>query len=591
MSETSGLTMSHIVGFNGKLQGGVVTHPDSERIIYAVGGSLVVRGLDRNSPQRLMIRGAVTAEESDIVVWDVESLRPVHTLSLHTGNVASMSFSPDERFLVSLGGDDNRIAVWDAENGRPVCGAPASKEREGKARVVACLPGDRLSFLSCGEGTMRVWVFDEGQQRVEPLEVAMGIAVKRVVTCAAVAASGSIMYCGTTSGDILEIDVVHRVFKTSGPLDKKDVPLIEQGVLNIAVCGEILIVGSGSGIVYKVDPSNWTLKKKVQLDGSGTSVCSMPLGGFVYGTSLNKLYYIDKDLSSQLLHSAPYGAVNDLTFAYDYSDLFVACSANTISVWNSATSEELLHIEEPNKTLVCNCVVVPHDGKSIISGWSDGRIRAYTPETGKFLWMIENVHHGAVTAIALFDNGTHMVTGGSDAEVRLWRMGTESRTMEANMKEHRGGITNIVLNRDNTRALSSSSDGTCLIWDLGRKCSMKAFFGSASVSAAVWDETETQVIAVGAEKKVAVYEAVSGARIKEYSAATLGLTALAAAPGTGGNIAIGSADLSVKIWSSSGELVAEGQGHSGPVTKIRFAPNGHFLVSSGDNGAIYIWTI
>lgn len=32
------------------------------------------------------------------------------------------------------------------------------------------------------------------------------------------------------------------------------------------------------------------------------------------------------------------------------------------------------------------------DGKSIISGWSDGRIRAYGPQSGKLLFTILDAH-------------------------------------------------------------------------------------------------------------------------------------------------------------------------------------------------------
>jgi hypothetical protein len=47
------------------------------------------------------------------------------------------------------------------------------------------------------------------------------------------------------------------------------------------------------------------------------------------------------------------------------------------------------------------------DGKSLISGWSDGRIRAYGPQTGKLEYTIINAHcsagarKGAVDTVSL----------------------------------------------------------------------------------------------------------------------------------------------------------------------------------------------
>jgi hypothetical protein len=32
------------------------------------------------------------------------------------------------------------------------------------------------------------------------------------------------------------------------------------------------------------------------------------------------------------------------------------------------------------------------DGKSIITGWSDGKVRAFTPQKGKLLYIIKDAH-------------------------------------------------------------------------------------------------------------------------------------------------------------------------------------------------------
>ena len=63
-----------------------------------------------------------------MIIWDLEKKCVLHKLALHKGTISSLSFSFDEKFLVSLGGEeDNNIAVWDIANGKVVCGAPASK--------------------------------------------------------------------------------------------------------------------------------------------------------------------------------------------------------------------------------------------------------------------------------------------------------------------------------------------------------------------------------------------------------------------------------------------------------------------------------
>ena len=40
-----------------------------------------------------------------------------------------------------------------------------------------------------------------------------------------------------------------------------------------------------------------------------------------------------------------------------------------------------------------------NDGKSIISGWSDGKIRAFLPQSGKLMYAIQDAHIHGVTSL------------------------------------------------------------------------------------------------------------------------------------------------------------------------------------------------
>ncbi len=77
------------------------------------------------------------------------------------------------------------------------------------------------------------------------------------------------------------------------------------------------------------------------------------------------------------------------------------------------------------------------DGSSIISGWSDGKIRAFGPQSGKLLFTIHDAHHQGVTAIQGLGDSRHVVSGGGEGLVRLWAINPNSQTMVASMKEHK----------------------------------------------------------------------------------------------------------------------------------------------------------
>ena len=51
---------------------------------------------------------------ADIIVWDMESRKAVHRMSLHKVKVQDLAFSPCGTYLASLGGqDDNSLVIWD----------------------------------------------------------------------------------------------------------------------------------------------------------------------------------------------------------------------------------------------------------------------------------------------------------------------------------------------------------------------------------------------------------------------------------------------------------------------------------------------
>lgn len=53
----------------------------------------------------------------------------------------------------------------------------------------------------------------------------------------------------------------------------------------------------------------------------------------------------------------------------------------------------------------------------MMPGWADGKIRAFTPETGKLKFLINDAHVGGVSAIACSFDNTRIVSGGTDGQV------------------------------------------------------------------------------------------------------------------------------------------------------------------------------
>lgn len=90
--------------------------------------------------------------------------------------------------------------------------------------------------------------------------------------------------------------------------------------------------------------------------------------------------------------------------------------------------------------LECFCLNFFRDGKSIVSGWHDGKIRAFLPQSGKLLYCINDAHTNGVTAITTTSDNERIVSGGMNGEIRVWKINKQSQTMMASLKEHRGRV-------------------------------------------------------------------------------------------------------------------------------------------------------
>jgi WD40 repeat protein len=81
------------------------------------GHTACVRGIVINSTMTVF---ATASNDKTIIIWHIHEgkhARVRHRLQLHTQGVASISLSPDEKFLVS-GSWDKTMRLWDVDTGQ-----------------------------------------------------------------------------------------------------------------------------------------------------------------------------------------------------------------------------------------------------------------------------------------------------------------------------------------------------------------------------------------------------------------------------------------------------------------------------------------
>ena len=250
---------------------------------------------------------------------------------------------------------------------------------------------------------------------------------------------------------------------------------------------------------------------------------------------------------------------------------------------NSETKQEHLRIHVPN--LECYCFGFMRDGKSIYSGWHDGKIRSFLPQSGKLLYCINEAHTNGVTAITATSDCNKIVSGGMNGEIRVWRISTHAQKMEASLKEHRSRVWNIIINSKNDRAISASADGSCIEWETGtnKKITYWDLIDCAeirSIDGSLDGEINTLAIcksgeffiSAGEDKEIKIWEYDTAIPMWRGIGHSNGINRIAISPNQ---------EFAIPMW--------RGIGHSNGINRIAISPNQEFIVSVGQDGSIFIF--
>lgn len=597
------------IGFNGKVYAGLKVHPDKENIIKPLGNTVIIENINTHKQYflqghtddvsclavsksgRYLASGQVThmGFKADVIIWDYKTKELHSRLTLHKVKVQSLSFSPNDKFLVSLGGqDDGSVVIWDIQKKEAVCGAPAAVPSAGTTFCVAYANHDDYKFVTGGERTLRVWDLDLPNRKIRATDCDVG-QTKRIVKCIEVCDDDKSFFCGTTSGDLLEVRISPEKLKCMGPMKER----YSKGINSIALVktGEI-VVGAGDGTVALVKGEKFKKLRSAKVDNP-SPVTSIALRGhghqFFIGLESSHTYRFNfAEFTYEMITTGHDHPVNDIVFPYGTSQLFATCSKNDIRVWNSSTNQELLRCTVPNMT--CHAMEFMKDGKSIVSAWDDGKIRVFYPESGKLMYMIKDAHNKGVTAIATTSDCKRIISGGGEGQVRVWNVTATSHNLVEAMKEHKGSVSCIKVRKNDEMCISASSDGTCIIWDLRRFVRNQVIFANTLFKCVCYNPGESQVITSGTDRKIGYWEAYDASQIRELDGSRSGsINGMDISP-DGVMLVTGGDDKLIKVWNyNTGEVTYVGMGHSSSITRLRICPNMRIIISVSADGAVLRW--
>lgn len=661
MSDIKELKLRRVIGYNGTYSNTLIYTTCGRYLIYSLGLAVVIRSLRNNT--QAFLRGhtdvitclAISNDgtrlasgqlctsrgnKAPVIVWDLkqatenmhvsadQSSTLMYRLVLHMGKVQALSFSAQDSYLFTVGGqDDNALVCWNMSTGEPICGTPSGDDSTLVVSAFHMSSNDEL-LVTGGNYAISVWRVDIRNRKFHSLRANLG-NLKRIVTCIGVSPDDKVAYCGTKTGDLLEIILDCDLTRANCMLppvgtqkpryNRTTKERFSQGINTIHVHDDeenkrfvLLGAGDGSLVCLRIGNISDATSKTTpiptesleKLGGGVTSISEGKHGDFFVGTNHSNTYnfhLVGSTMKIELRSTCHYNSINDIVFPKspersddENSHLFLTCSKTDIRVWNARKAQEILRIQVPN--LVCNCVDLTPDGTTIVSGWDDGKVRAFYPESGKLKFVIQDAHHESVTAIAVCTTAFassrewRLITGGKDGRVRVWRITPSRQTMEASLKEHRGPVNSIQVVKDCSACVSASSDGSCIVWNLDSFVRTQAMFASTVFRRILYHPDESQMLTCGSDRRITYFDSFDGEAIRILEEAS-DMELLAMDIEQSGTLFVtGSRDGLLKVWHyDNGETVGIGKGHSEAINAVRISPERKEIVTVGSEGAIMVW--
>ena len=259
------------------------------------------------------------------------------------------------------------------------------------------------------------------------------------------------------------------------------------------------------------------------------------------------------------------------------------------------------------------------------TAWTTKVNRAKPPQPQSF-----SAHEGQVTALAISDDGRHLISGGADRRLRVWNAynGALLRTLtthaasinalatEANrvvsadasgtvlvwnldtgdtvhrVKHHDGLVWSVAFAPDGRGFASAGQDGTIKVWGGdGSGEPSSTLDHSGAVLALAYLDRNGRLLSAGADRRVRMWEPGREKVVRTYRGHADQVAALAVTPDQK-KFASGGFDKQVRVWSTrSRKLLKTLRGHEGRITAMMFTPDGRYLLTGSSDQTVKIWSM
>jgi WD40 repeat protein/serine/threonine protein kinase len=512
---------------------------------------------------------ATACRDKKARLWDRTTKQLVGTPMTHDGEVVAVSFSPDGKCLATAS-RDKTARLWETATGKPL-GPPLKHAHEVPAVAVAA---DGKTVLTGCLDTARLWEGTTGQPVGEPLT---GL--------------GAIWAVAFSPDD--------RTFLTAGQdgtcrlWDRASRQLVAEPIhchatitaASFAADGRTLLTAGydGTARLWRISRLQPRYEGRWH-QGIIHSVNFSPDGRSIVTASADKTARLwdaatGKPRCEPLLHDA---AVFDALFSPDGASVLTR-SGSVVQLWDAATG--MRRGQPLRHQAVINSAVFSPDGRWILTASADHTARLWRTDTGRPAG--KPIEHEAMATHAVFSrDGRLLASVGADGIAHLRRTDSQGTEDLATLR-HGSAILAAAFNASGEVFLTRGGKSVRL-WQVqtGQPIGSPIVHGTV-VQAAAFSPDGRRVATASFDKAARLVDCTTGKSIAVLGHESSVQEALFSPDS---QVLATRAGNAVRLWrADTGQPLAESLRHGDVVSAIVFHPNGHILLSAGQDATARLW--
>ena len=524
---------------------------------------------------------ASVGTDDTVWIWDWITKKEICALRGHNKNKHSVVWSPDGQRLASAGSDET-VKIWDWTNRKVALTLMGHK---GEVYSVTWSPDGQKIASGGKDSTVRIWNANTGQE-------ALCLSCEsRSQSILSLAWSPDSQWLAAGRKSVSEDD--------NGTVILWDMTTLQcryfydhQGngeVYSVSWSPDsrLLVSTQAQGIINVWDRA--TGKKKFSLRDHNQKVYSAMWssdGKRLLSSGEDKTIKI-WDLATKEVMVTLYGHRDQVYSAVWSPDLCYIASGSedgTIKIWDTTKAKE--PVSERQFSNQVRSVSWSPDGRKIATANSN-TVEIWDVVSGQDVLNLQG-HTDAVRDVAWSPDGKRLATASNDKTIKVWNATGGPPTMT--LRGHTGIVFSVSWRPDGKKLASRGFDNNLIVWDAetGDVIFTLPVERERRAHQVTWSRNGWRLVSSGERGQVTIWDVSTGDILHALPREGSEVLSVAWNP-SGNKLAAGYKNGIVQLWKvSDEELVFSLRGHSGRVCSIAWSPDGERLVTASEDGTVKI---